>query len=129
MGCSSWRAPRLLPVDIRGFYDGDPRRQESEEVLYGDGWTSAGDAHATYRLTWVADTGELVVVREPHPGGLLARYLDELRLDQADVDELRVEVLAEGLAEADVDRRLEGWQEAEARDDSLSWLREQLTPR
>jgi len=114
-------------VDVRGFYAGDPRRQDSEEVLLGDGWTSRDDPHATYRLTWLAETGELVTVREPHPGGLLARYLDELHLDQADVGELRVEVLTRVADEAALDALLEGWQEEMPGDDSLSWLRARVT--
>jgi len=116
-------------VDIRGFYEGDPRRQQSEEVLLGDGWTDDGDRHATYRLSLVRDTGELYLVREPHPGGALARYLDELHLDQPDVAELRVEVLATGTSEPEVDALLAGWPEAVAGEGSLAWLRSRLATR
>ena len=114
-------------MDVHEFYEADPRRRDSEEHVLGDGWTDTGDAHATYRLSWVVDTGELYLVREPHPGGLLARYLDELRLDQADVDELRVEVLLTEPDEAAVDALLAGWPEVEADDDSLVWLRERVS--
>lgn len=110
---------------IATFYDEDPRRRTSEEVEYGDGWTQAADSHATYRLSHVLDTGELYAVREPHPGGILARYLDQLGVDQADVDELTVEVLAV-TSSADLDRALAGWPEAMQGTDSLPWVRERL---
>ena len=113
-------------MDIHSFYADDPRRRESDEVLFGAGWTSEADPHATYRLSWVVDTGELFTVREPHAGGLLARYLDELHLAQAEVADLTVEVLATGLDEAGADALLTGWQEAMGADDSLSWLHTQV---
>jgi hypothetical protein len=113
---------------IADFYDADPRRRESEEVEYGDGWTRHDDVHATYRLSHVRDTGELYLVREPHPGGILARYLDQLGVDQADVDELLVEVLAVLPAE-EVDRVLDGWQQAMHGTDSLPWVRARVGSR
>lgn len=113
-------------MDIAEFYDADPRRRESEEIIYGDGWTQAGDPHSTYRVSWVADTGEVYTVREPHPGGLLARYLDELEVEQADADELRVEVL--GTFDGDrVEAALGGWRTGMHGDHSLDWVRARLT--
>src|ERR1700712_1994923 len=96
---------------IADFYDADPRRRSSDEVEYGDAWTRHSDSHATYRLSHVLDTGELYVVREPHPGGILARYLDQLNVDQADADQLTVEVLA-GVSPEEANRLFEGWQDA-----------------
>jgi hypothetical protein len=109
-------------MDIGEFYDGDPRRRPSEEVAYGDGWTSETDPHATYRCQWVRDTGELYTVREPHPGGLLARYLDELDLDQANASELVVAVLLTEPDRERVEAMLGGWEEAMPATDSLRWL-------
>lgn len=106
---------------IAAFYDADPRRRSSEEVEYGDGWTRADDVRATFRLSHVLETGELYTVREPHPGGILARFLDQLNVDQADVDELAVEVLAV-LSPQDAAARLEGWQQAMTGTDSLPWV-------
>jgi hypothetical protein len=114
---------------IGDFYDEDPRRRASEEIVYGDGWTTEADPHATYRLNWVVDTGELYTVREPHPGGLLARYLDELRVDQPDLDELTVRVLAVIETRDEVETVLRGWGAAMTEDDSLAWLEERLAAR
>ena len=115
-------------VSIGAFYDADTRRRESEEVEYGDGWTRHSDSHATYRLSHVLDTGELYVVREPHPGGILARYLDQLNVDQADADQLTVEVLA-GVSPEEANRLFEGWQDAMTGTDSLPWVEQRLASR
>ena len=110
-------------MDIGEFYDGDPARRESEEVNYGDGWTTEADQHSTYRANWVRETGELYVVREPHPGGLLARYLDQLDVDQVETEALTVEVLGRFDSEEAAQRALAGWEAAMPKHDSLSWLR------
>ncbi|EIV95684.1 hypothetical protein [Frankia sp. QA3] len=113
-------------MNIREFYGEDPRRQASTEVPFGDGWTDQHDVHSTYRLSWVEDTREIYSVREPHPGGILARYLDQLRVDQADVDELRVEILAVADRDA-VETALAGWPAVMDEHNSLRWARQQLT--
>jgi hypothetical protein len=113
-------------MNIREFYGEQPRRQASTEVPFGDGWTDHHDIHSTYRLSWVEDTREIYSVREPHPGGILARYLDQLRVDQADIDELRVEILAVADRDA-VEAALAGWPAVMDEHDSLRWARRQLT--
>jgi hypothetical protein len=113
---------------IADFYDADPRRRSSEEVEYGDGWTRHEDAHATYRVSLVVDTSELYAVREPHPGGILARYLDQLGVEQAKVGELRVTVLGV-IPEAEATALLDGWQEHMQGTNSLPWVEQQLSAR
>jgi hypothetical protein len=115
-------------ASIAAFYDADPRRRESEEVEYGDAWTRSEDVHATFRLNHVLATGELYTVREPHRGGILARYLDQLNIDQADIDELRVDVLAV-LSPDEVQQTLAGWQDAMTGTDSLPWVLDRLAGR
>jgi hypothetical protein len=114
-------------VNIHEFYEADPRRRDSDEREYGDGWTEQRDPHATYRISRIIDTGEVYAVREPHPGGILARYLDELRIDQADVNELTVEILGT-FTEDGIDDALAGWQRAMGRHNSLDWARARLAP-
>jgi hypothetical protein len=111
---------------IADFYDADPRRRNSEEIEFGDGWTRREDAHATYRVNLVLETGELYAVREPHRGGILARYFDQLGVEQADVDELRVTVLGV-VDEAEAARLLDGWQEHMHGTHSLPWVEQQLS--
>ncbi len=51
-------------MDIEEFYEADERRRRSEEVEIGTDWHDADGAR--YELSWVADTGELYVMREPN---------------------------------------------------------------
>lgn len=118
-------APSGGTVSIADFYDADPRRRESEEIEYGDAWTRHEDTHATFRVSHVVDTGELYAVREPHPGGILARYLDQLNVDQAEVDSLIVEILAV-LPVDDAVRVLDGWQDAMTGTNSLPWVEQRV---
>ncbi len=113
-------------VNVHEFYTADPRRQESEEISFGEGWTDHTDPSSTYRLSWVALTGEIYSVREPHPGGgLLAAVFDHYNVHQADVDEMKVEILA--VADlASVEEALAGWRERVGEHDSLRWARERL---
>jgi hypothetical protein len=125
MSSDAGAAPSHSTLSIADFYDADPRRRESEEIEYGDAWTRHEDATATYRIEHVVDTGELYAVREPHPGGILARYLDQLNVDQADVDSLTVEILGV-LPGDDAVRVLDGWQDAMTGTDSLPWVEQRL---
>ena len=53
------------PVDIEEFYDADERRRRSAELELGRDWrTSTASATSS---TWVEETGELYVMREPVP--------------------------------------------------------------
>jgi hypothetical protein len=110
-------------MDISEFYDSDPRRRESSEVQFGDGWSTEADEHSTYRAEWLTETGELYVVREPHPGGLFARFLDQLDIDQVEVKELTVEILGTFEDEQSVRAALDGWDKHMLKHESLTWLR------
>jgi hypothetical protein len=112
-------------MNIREYYTEDPRRRESAEIPFGDGWTDQDEAHSTFRLSWVADTQEIYAVREPHPGGILARYLDQLGVEQADIDELRVEILAVA-DRPSIEGALAGWPAVMEEHNSLRWARRQL---
>lgn len=113
-------------VNIHEFYAADPRRQESEEISFGEGWTDHADPSSTYRLSWVAVTGELYAVREPHPGGgLLAAVFDHYNVHQADVDDMRVEILVVADRRG-IEQALAGWPEQIGERDSLRWARERL---
>ena len=113
-------------MNIHEFYTADPRRSESEEFPFGEGWTDHKDPSSTYRLSWVELTGEFYAVREPHPGGgLLAAVFDHYNVHQAAVDDLRVEILA--VADlTSIEKALTGWHDELGERDSLRWAREQL---
>ena len=50
-------------MDIEEFYEADERRRRSEEIELGTEWHDR-DA-VRHEVSWVADTGELYVMREP----------------------------------------------------------------
>lgn len=83
------QASQEMSPGVRAFYEADPRRAGSEERDFGLRWRSA--TGATYRAAWIAETGELYVVR--HSGS------DE---------EAQVTVLARVGSQV-LDRALSGW--------------------
>ena len=110
-------------MDIEDFYEADERRRRSEEVEMGTEWHDADGAR--YELSWVADTGELYVMREPDVAMTTDPFGDvwpgSLRTGSVTVgvvgwipDHHRLEQV------------LEGWPEAMGRPDSVSWLAERL---
>jgi hypothetical protein len=119
-------------VDIEEFYDADERRRSSVEVEFGQDWR---DAHGVrYELSWIEDTGELYVMREPVPsewatpfGGIHARGTH--RTDEKEIEGMSVAVVGTVASQADVERLLDGWQEAIAQPDSVAWLVERLRSR
>jgi len=115
-----------LPLmDIEEFYDGDPRRRPSAETELGTEWH---DAHGTrYELSWLEDTGELYVMREPAPhirgdpfGGL------HFSMRAAEEGKMTVHVVAHIPSLPDVHRILDVWQAAMAGDGGAEWLAERL---
>ena len=116
-------------MNIEEFYDADPRRRTSAEIELGRNWT---DAHGVrYELSWIEDTGELYVMREPVPamwatpfGGVHARGMHSL--DEKEVGGMTVYVVAMLPTRADVDNALAGWEEIVDRQDSVAWLVDRL---
>jgi hypothetical protein len=112
-------------MDIEEFYDGDPRRRPSAEIELGTEWR---DAHGIrYELTWVEDTGELYVMREPSPhivedpfGGTHSsiRHSEEV--------EMTVNVVAQIATHGQLEEVLAGWPQAMAGDAGAEWLAERL---
>jgi hypothetical protein len=98
-------AQRRYP-SLSSFYLADPRRLDSREEDVGLWWRDGIDG-PLHRAAWVADTGELYLVR----------------LGPAEAGGGRVEVL--GIAgRSELEQALEGWREACGTPDSLPWLRE-----
>ena len=88
------------------FY-GWPLRKHSPERDVGLYWREGVSGH-TYRAAWLADTGELIIVRHGpiNDGGGL------------------VEVLGVFPDFEDVEAALEGWEEVCGEPNSVDWLRE-----
>jgi hypothetical protein len=107
--------PRLDPAprphehydSLARFYNADERRVRSRELDVGLWWREDGEG-PLHRAAWVADTGELYLVRlgAPSEGGgeveLLARVSSRERLERA----------------------LDGWRDQCGAPRSLPWLRQ-----
>lgn len=124
-GPGPWAGPASYgPVmDIEGFYSADERRRASEEIEYGRGWR---DEHGVrYELSYVVDTGELYVMREPMTGPVPVSPFGELFASSVPARVLTVAVLAE-VGRAELDAALEGWPQVMERPDSVRWLIDRL---
>jgi hypothetical protein len=106
-------------VDIEEFYDGDERRRTSEELQFGEDWH---DGHGRrYELNWIADTGEVYVMQDDPPPVWSDPFGDVVSVP-VDADDLGVRVLTVVHDRADLLGRLDGWEQAMALPDGVSWL-------
>jgi hypothetical protein len=134
-GCivgSEWRRLQCAAVDIEEFYDADERRRNSVEVEFGVDWHDA--AGVRYELSWVEDTGELYVMREPVPsgwatpfGGIHVRGAHQT--DEKEIEGMSVAVVGSVASREEVERLLDGWQQAIDAHDSVAWLVQRLRAR
>jgi hypothetical protein len=110
-------------MDIEQFYDADERRRHSEEASFGRDWT---DGEGTrWELNWVADTGEVYVMREPvEPGGI--DPVGDTWVPDLPVDLVTVEVIGVVADRAALDAALAGWNDAMDGTGSLDWARERV---
>lgn len=119
----------MRPVDIEAFYDADERRRTSAEIELGNDWTDQYGVR--YELSWVQDTGELYVLREPVPatwttpfGNL---YVSGTRkVDENEVQGMTVTVIGTVGSLDELERAFDGWQQAMGEKDSVAWLLERL---
>ncbi|MDQ1432628.1 MAG: hypothetical protein QOF40_3230 [Actinomycetota bacterium] len=102
---------RLVSMDIEEFYDGDPRRQASEEIEFGREWY---ENDGRYEVAWVADTGEVYAMAEPY------------NRRGVTTQSVTVEVLAVIEGREAINSVLTGWQAAMTQPDSLAWVRARI---
>lgn len=129
---TSHRRRYSADVDIEEFYDADPRRRASAEVEMGSDWRDADGVR--YELSWVEDTGELYMLREPVPGGWADPFGGIHASGTHDVDEREVQgmtlaVLGTVSTQEELERDLEGWEDAMRAANSVQWLADRLRER
>jgi hypothetical protein len=110
-------------MDIEEFYEADERRRRSEEVEIGTEWNDARGAR--YEVSWVADTGEIYVMREPGGTTGLDFFGDGVSVT-VHTDAVTVLVVGWIADRARVEQVFDGWQAAMAGPDGISWLSERL---
>lgn len=128
----SHRRQYSADVDIEEFYDADPRRRASAEVEMGTDWRDAGGVR--YELSWVEDTGELYMLREPVPGGWADPFggihaSGTHDVDQREVQGMTLAVLGTIATQEEVEHDLEGWEDAMRGANSVQWLTDRLRER
>jgi hypothetical protein len=110
-------------MDIEEFYEADERRRRSEEVELGTEWRDRDGVR--HEVSWVADTGELYVMREPS-----ARMAEDLFGDEFSgslpTDAVTVAVVGWIPDRDRLEQVLAGWPDAMAGENSLSWLASRL---
>jgi hypothetical protein len=113
-------------MDIGEFYDRDERRRTSAEIEFGTEWLHHDGVRV--ELSWVEDTGELYVMREPPPPGWEDPFggIHTPKLDDAPVEGMEVIVLGTVTERDELERILEGWRDVVGRPDSAHWLVERL---
>ncbi|MFN8035623.1 MAG: hypothetical protein U0V73_06800 [Acidimicrobiia bacterium] len=107
-------------MDIEEFYDADPRRRASEELEFGRDWHD--EAGARFELSWVVDTGELYLMREPVEP-LELDPLGDVGIIPMPTKAVTVEVLGTVADRDALGRVLDGWADAMPGANSVAWVR------
>ena len=110
-------------MDIEEFYEADERRRRSEEIELGTEWTDAEGVR--HEVSWIADTGELYVMREPAARIAEDGFGDEYS-SSLPVSAVTVTVVGWIPTRDGMEAVLAGWQDAMAAPKSLSWLEARL---
>ena len=113
-------------MDIEQFYAADERRRRSEEIELGTEWHDADGAR--YELSWVADTGELYVMREPDVPMTADPFGDVYR-SQVPTGEITVAVIGWMPERDQMEEVLQGWEKAMGKPDGVAWLAKRLRDR
>lgn len=110
-------------MDIEEFYSADERRRRSAELEFGTDWT---DEQGRCGVSWVEDTGELYLMREPNAGvwgdgagDMVARRVSEHALG--------VEVLGTVQGRPAIGGVMSGWEQAMPTADGVAWVRDRVT--
>lgn len=115
-----------MPLNIEEFYDADERRRRSEEIELGTEWRDVDGAR--YEVSWIADTGELYVMREPY-GRMSEDPFGDLYSSQVPTESVTVAVVG-WIPERDgVEDVLNGWESAMNQPNSIAWLAQRLKER
>jgi len=115
--------PDRRVMDIEEFYEADERRRRSEEIELGTEWHDRDDVR--HEVSWVADTGELYVMREP-----AQRIAEDLFGDEFSgslpMSAVTVAVVGWIPTRDRLEEVLAGWRDAMSNPQSLLWLADRL---
>ena len=109
-------------MDIEEFYEADERRRHSAELEFGRDWTDAG---SRCEVSWVEDTGELYLMREPD-GEVVGDAFGDMVVRHVSEHELGVEVLGVIPGRDAISAVMSGWEAQMPKPDGIAWLRDRI---
>jgi hypothetical protein len=109
-------------MDIEEFYAADERRRKSAELEFGRDWS---DVNGRSGVSWVEDTGEVYVMREPN-AAVTGSGAGDLELVPMSDHGLVVEVLGVVMGRPAVEGVMSGWEQKMRSADGIVWLRDRI---
>jgi|SRR5580700_3697276 hypothetical protein len=110
-------------MNIEEFYEADERRRRSEEIELGTEWHDRDGVR--HEVSWVADTGELYLMREPAPRISEDLFGDEFA-GSLSLDDVSVAVVGWIPTRDRLEEVMAGWPDAMVGEGALSWLQSRL---
>ena len=109
-------------MDIEEFYAADERRRHSAELEFGRDWSDAG---RRCEVSWVEDTGELYLMREPD-GGVVGDAFGDMVVRHVSEHDLEVEIVGVIDGRDVISAVMSGWEQQMPKADGIAWLRDRL---
>ncbi len=109
-------------MDIEEFYAADERRRHSAELEFGRDWSDAG---MRCEVSWVEDTGELYLIREPD-STVVGDAFGDIRVLNVSEHDLGVQVLGVIEGRDAISAVMSGWEEQMRKPDGIAWLRDRV---
>jgi hypothetical protein len=109
-------------MDIEEFYAADERRRRSAELEFGRDWSDAG---RRCEVSWVEDTGELYLMREPD-GGVVGDAFGDMVVRHVSEHDLEVEIVGVIEGRAVISAVMSGWEQQMPKPDGIAWLRDRI---
>jgi hypothetical protein len=109
-------------MDIEQFYAADERRRHSSELEFGRDWQ---DVSGRAEVSWVEDTGELYLMREPL-AAVTGSGAGDVELVPMSETGLVVEVLGVVIGRPAIEGVMSGWEGAMPKPDGVVWLRDRV---
>ena len=109
-------------MDIEEFYAADERRRHSAELEFGRDWSDAG---RRCEVSWVEDTGELYLMREPD-GAVVGDAFGDMVVRHVSEHDLGVEILGVVPGRDAISAVMSGWEQQMRKPDGIAWLRDRI---
>ena len=109
-------------MDLEEFYTADERRRRSTELEFGRDWH---DNDGRCGVSWIEDTGEVYVMREPN-AAVTGSGAGDLELVPMSDHALGIEVLGVVAGRGAVESVMSGWEQKMPDADGIAWLRDRV---